>query len=268
MKKYSIIQLKKTLKKIGLKKNDNVFIFPELFRLGMLIEAEDKEDYYSKIIDTILEVVGPKGTIFINTYTFDRSRLNKDYESETSMSTAGALSNYFLKKSSVIRSLHPLFSVSGLGKNAKEVCSNNSTHNYGHLSPYSKMMKINTKILCLGSELIANPFTHVAEYFMGVPYSYNKIFKKKIIKNSKTVKKNFISFVRYMHLKYAFDTVKLKKLLSKEKKMIRSKNINTGRITICESTNYFNFICNILSKDIHGLLIKKIKYKIDQFPYI
>ena len=97
---------------------------------------------------------------------------------------------------------------------------------------------------------------------MGVPYCYNKIFKKSY-KNNKVNNKKFISL-----WKFRFDfNIKLEKLL-KKKKIIKVKNINGGYVSICYSVKYFNFICSILSKDIHGLLEKKPKYKIDSYPYI
>lgn len=266
MKSYSITKFKKTLINLGLKSNDNVLLVPELFRLGKLEDVNNVEEYYSTILNTISKIIGPKGTIFVNTYTFDRSRLNKDFVNETSVSTAGAFSNYFLKKR-IVRSNHPLFSVSGLGKNAKTVCSNNSSHNFGYLSPYYKMMTLNTKILCLGIEMIRNPFSHVAEYFMGVPYCYNKIFKKKVIKNNKVINKKFVSFVKYLNLKFDWDVKKLEKLLIK-KKILKYKKINSGNISICHSAKYFDFICGILSKDIHGLLKKKPNYNLNRYPYI
>lgn len=266
MKSYTIEQLKATLIKLGLKSNDNVLLVPELFRLGKLEGVSNSEEYYSAILNSILKIIGSNGTIFTNTYTFDRSRLNKNFVIENPVSTAGSFANYFLKKN-IVRSIHPLFSVSGLGKNAKTICTNNSSHNYGKQSPYYKMMEINTKILCLGIEMIRNPFSHIAEYSMGVPYYYNKIFKKKVIKNNKVINKNFVSCVRYLNLDITFDTVKLENLL-KKKKIIKYKKINSGYVTICNSMKYYNFICSLLSQNIHGLLKKKPKYNLNSYPYI
>lgn len=223
MKTYNINQLKTTLIKLGLKSNDNVLLVSELFRLGNLEGVSNSEEYYSKILNSVLEIIGSNGTIFTNTYTFDRSRLNKNFVSENSVSTAGGFANYFLKQN-IVRSIHPLFSVSGLGKNAKNICANNSPNNYGKQSPYFKMMEIDTKILCLGIEMIRNPFTHVAEFSMGVPYYYNKIFKKKVIKNNKVINKDFVSCVRYLDLDITFDTLKLENLL-KKKKLLNLKEL-------------------------------------------
>ena len=86
------------------------------------------------------------------------------------------------------------------------------------------MMNIKTKILCLGGDFSRNPFIHVAEYFVGVPYSYNKIFKKKVIKNKKVINKKFIYFVRYINLNIDYDFKKINKILKSNKIFIKKKN--------------------------------------------
>lgn len=265
MESFSTNQLKKVLSELDIKKSDNIFVLPELFRLGKLDKVYDSKKYYSTILDCIIKKVGPTGSIFFNSYTFDRSRLNKNFIVESTSSTSGAMSNLFLKKR-IIRSEHPLFSVAGLGKKSKEVCKDNSIHNYGCQSPFYKMMSLKTKILCLGPEMSRNPFLHMAEYFMGVPYCYNKIFKKNVIKNKKVIKKNFVTFVRYLDLKYEYDFKKLEKIL-KSQKIMKQKKIGSGYISVCDASLYFDHICNILSKNIHGLLVKKPNYKFDKYPY-
>ncbi len=268
MHTYSIELFKKKLKELGIKKNDNLYIVTELFRLGRLENAYNNEKYYSLILDIILKIIGSKGTIFVHTYSFDRSSLekNKNFVSETTKSTLGGLPNLFLKKK-IVRSVHPLFSIGALGKNAKFVCENNSTHNYGNLSPYHKMMNIKTKILCLGSIITNNAFVHAAEHQMSAPYMYNKIFQKKVIKKNKIINKTFISFVEYQHLKIEHDFQKIYKLL-RNQKLVKQKKINNGYISVCDSFSYFNLLCNILLKDIHGLLKKKPTYKLNRYPYL
>ena len=265
MQNFTVNNFQKTLIKLKIKKGDNIFIFPELFRLGKLKGANDSKTYYSSILNKIKNVIGSKGTIFLNTYSFDCSRLNKNFINESTKSTSGSLSNFFLKQN-IIRSNHPLFSVAGLGNKSKDVCKNNSTHNYGYLSPYYKMMKINTKILCLGPEFSRNPFTHVAEYFVGVPYYYNKIFKKKVIKNKKVINKNFISFVRYLNLNFEYDFKKLDKKVILNK-IVKQQKIGSGYISVGDSSIFFNYMCEVLKENIHGLLKKKPNYNIKKHPY-
>ena len=265
MQNFTINNFENTLIKLKIKKGDNIFIFPELFRLGKLEGVYDSQTYYSTILNSIKKIIGSNGTIFLNTYTFDNSRQNKNFINESKNSTSGALSNFILKKK-IIRSNHPLFSVAGLGKKSREICKNNSTHNYGYLSPYYKMMHIKTKILCLGPEFSRNPFTHTAEYFVGVPYNYNKIFKKKVIQNKKVINKKFISFVRYLNLNLEYDYKKIDKKL-KSDKIIKQKKIGSGYITVGDSSNFFDYVCKILTKNLHGLLKKNPNYNLKKYPY-
>ena len=265
MQNFTIKNFKNTLIKLKIKRGDNIFIFPELFRLGKLKDVYNRQKYYSTFLTVIKKIIGPNGTIFLNTYTFDNSRQNKNFIYESKDSTSGTLAKLFLKKK-VIRSNHPLFSVAGLGKKSREICKNNSTHNYGYQSPYYKMMKIKTKILCLGSEFSRNPFKHLAEYFIGVPYNYNKIFKKRVIQNNKMIKKEFISFVRYLHLNIEYDDKKLDKKLKSEK-IIKQIKIGSGYITVGDSSKFFDYVCKILKKNVHSLLKKKPTYSVKKYPY-
>lgn len=265
MKSFTINDFENTLIKLKIKKGDNIYILPDLFKLGKLKDAYDNQKYYSMIFNSIKKIIGTNGTIFLNTYTFDNARQNKDFIYESKNCTSSALSNFFIKKK-VVRSIHPMFSVAGLGKKSREICKNNSTHNFGYLSPFYKMMNIKTKILCLGGDFSRNPFIHVAEYFVGVPYCYNKIFKKKVIKNKKVINKKFIYFVRYINLNIEYDFKKINKILKSNKIFIKKK-IGSGYISVGDSSQYFNNVCKILSNNVHGLLKKNPNYNKKKYPY-
>ena len=128
------------------------------------------------------------------------------------------------------------------------------------------MMDIKTKILCLGGDFSRNPFIHIAEYFVGVPYHYNKIFRKKVIQNKKVINKNFISFVRYHNLNVKYDFKKTNKKL-KSNKIFIQKKMGSGYISVGDSSQFFNCVCKILSNNIHGLLKKKPNYNKKKYPY-
>ncbi len=266
MKYFTKKEFRMVLIQLGLKKNDNIFIFPETFRLGRLIGAKNKEEYFKSLLNEIMKIVGNKGSIFINTYTFDNSRKNKNFIYESKECSSGHFSNHFLRMKNTKRSMHPIYSVCGIGKMKNYVCQNNSTHNYGSLSPYHKMMMINTKVLSLGAEVSRTPFLHCSEYFVGVPYYYNKVFKKKVFKNGKEVQRKFISFVRYLNLNLLYKFKKIE-LNLKKKKIVKIKKLGRGFVSIVDSNSLFNSINQILIKDIHGLLEKNPNYDLKKHPY-
>lgn len=261
MKTYNKIDISKSLKKIGIKKGDHLFINPEIFKLGFYEMKEDnKEAYYGDFISSLKNAVGSRGTLCINSYTFDTLRSNKKFVFESNNTTSGMLSSYFLKQKGVVRSKHPVFSVAAIGHYAKYICSKNSFHNYGYNSPYQKFIKINGKILNIGMEPWRNPFNHVAEYMIGVPYCFNKPTKVKYYINNNEKKILYSSFVRFLNINLSPYYKKIQKEISK-KKIVKKIKLGSGYIYSFSSRKYTDLCLNILKNNqlafIDGELYKK-----------
>jgi len=109
MKLYNTNDIYKALKKIGISKNDVVYICPEIYKLGKLDRAKSKNEYIEVFFKVISEIIGPGGTLVINTYTFQTLRQNKIFKYEKTPSSSGAFSEYVRKKKNSLRSLHPVF---------------------------------------------------------------------------------------------------------------------------------------------------------------
>lgn len=191
MNLYNIIDIYKALKKIGISKNDTVYICPEIYKLGKLNDAKDTKEYTAQFFKVIYDIIGPGGTIAINTYTFQVLREKKIFNYEKTVSSSGIFSEYIRKKKGSLRSVHPVFSVSAIGKNKKNICSNNSLSNYGEGSPYQKFLDLNGKVLNLGMDPWLNPFLHVAEMKAGISTKFSKLSELTYIHNKKRKKKYF-----------------------------------------------------------------------------
>ena len=192
MKKYNKKNIIDTLKKVGLKSGQIVYIDSELFKFGSLYEAKNKNHYYKIFFDSIYEIIGKNGTIATNSYTFQTLRYGKKFIYEKTKCTSGEFSDYIREKRGSLRSQHPVFSVTALGKHKKYLCSNNSSHNYGYNSPYQRFLELDGKVLNLATDPCFNPFLHVAEFLSGVPYFYNKLTKVNYYKNNKKVNSAFV----------------------------------------------------------------------------
>ena len=199
MKSYSKKDIIKSLKKLGLKKGETIYINAHLYKFGNLIHVKNKKNFYKIFYESIQNIIGKNGTIAVNTHTFQVLRNNKTFIYEKTRSTSGEFPEFIRNKKGSLRSDHPVFSVTALGKKKKILCSNNSLHNYGNNSPYHRFLKLNGKILNLGEDPTFNPFLHVAEFLAGVPYFYNKLTKVKYFKNKKKIDKYFSSTVRFLN---------------------------------------------------------------------
>ena len=115
MKTYTVNDVRKSIRKVGIKKGDAVFIFPELYKFGILENIQFNNKLYEIFFKVVSEIIGPKGTICIQSFTFDTLRLNKKFYYNKPESTSGGFSNYILSLKKTIRSNHPAFSVASIG---------------------------------------------------------------------------------------------------------------------------------------------------------
>lgn len=266
MNYYSEKHIDIALKKVGLKKGQIIYINPEIYKFGILKEAKNKNDYFKIFFDKINKVIGKKGTITVNSYSFQTLRYNKKFIHEKTVSSSGRFSEHVRKKKGSIRSNHPVFSVVSYGKNKKKICANNSLSNYGFNSPYHNFLELNGKILNLGMNPAKNPFIHVAEFLSAVPYCYNKLTKVNYTKKNKKIVKYFSSFVRYKNLKIKRNHNKLlKKMITK--KFIKSAPLGYGFVYLFDAQKYVNLVLNLLSKDQFYLFDKKLNFKKGRLPF-
>ena len=256
MNLYNIIDIYKALKKIGISKNDTVYICPEIYKLGKLNDAKDTTEYIAKFFKVIYDIIGPGGTIVINTYTFQVLREKKIFNYEKTVSSSGVFSEYIRKKKGSLRSVHPVFSVSAIGKNKKYICSNNSPSNYGEGSPYQKFLDLNGKVLNLGMDPWLNPFLHIAEMKAGISTKFSKLSELTYIQNKKRKKKIFSNYVRYLSLTNDFDYSSFAKEL-KKKKLIKSAKLGDGKVHSVNASKYVSLLTSLLSNN-QFYLIKKV----------
>tara|TARA_B100001057_G_C22755606_1_gene913628 strand:- start:577 stop:1371 length:795 start_codon:yes stop_codon:yes gene_type:complete len=258
MKIYTVNDIRKAIKNVGIKKNDTVFIFPETYKFGILENIQFHSKVYEVFFNIINEIIGPKGTICIQSYTFDTLRFNKKFYYDKQDSTSGGFSKYILSLKKTVRSNHPAFSVASIGHKSEFISKNNSFHNYGYNSPLEKFLRLNGKILSLGSDYMRNPFNHVAEYMVGVPYYFNKYKNFQTIKNNKMKRQEFTSFVRYLNYELIYEYNKLRSKI-KKKKIVKSSRLGESYVHSFNVNKYFDICLNQLTKDQFSL-INKNKY--------
>ncbi len=185
------IDLIEKFKEIGLNKGDNVIVHASLSSLGYVIGGV--ETIYLAL-DTVL---GLDGTIVVPTQTveitdpstwecpkvpqewFDTIRRNMPpFNINTSYSKAmGEFSNFIRSLPNSVRSSHPVYSFSAIGKLATFITKDQPLNfPLGRNSPLEKLYELNAKVLLIGTDFDSNTSIHLAE---------NYIDRDKIIEKSK-----------------------------------------------------------------------------------
>lgn len=146
-------QLIEDLTKIGINKGDLVAVTLSLKSIGYVQGGPNA------FIDALIETVGPKGTIMMNTFTHSASifSLPKEvYDPKSSIPYTGLVPTTMMKRKDAIRSRHPTCSVTAIGYLADYLTKDHDLKANTYL-PYEKLAKSNGKYLCigLGNRLVA-----------------------------------------------------------------------------------------------------------------
>lgn len=231
---WSKNKLKNFLSKVKIKE-DYIIIHSDV--VGLVFPNFTLEELWN----IIFESFGKNKTYIFPTFSFnDPSKKNWNYN--YTKSDAGVLSEYFRKKISVLRSVHPIHSVAIYGKNFLKIPIKHCSSSFGKNSFWE--WACNNKNVCnisLGLKLNGGAtFVHYSEEHCKVPYrKYIRINPQ--VKNQKNyiIKKKYKYFARNSD-KIINDWEKVQEILIKNNliKIYKSENpkynilkMNTSKVS-------------------------------------
>lgn len=254
MKFVDPADLSNSLRQMGIEKGHTVLIHADISRLGWMKSANGREDVLRTYLQAILEVLGPEGTLAALSCTESYARHNRPYDHESSPSEQGILSEFVRTQPGAVRSLHPLFSVAALGRNAERLCQDDlSPTGFGHGSPFQRLRELDAWILCLGVDLKAMTFVHHVEQTFGVPYGYTKEWCAPVIKSGKPVARRFFAFVRYLGAGIDYDFSRLQNDLMANG-LAESRKVGYGAVWCTRARAVFDFTMDQLRDEPFYLL--------------
>lgn len=149
------------LKELGIKPGDLLVVHSSLSSFGRVDGGADT------VVDSLLEVVAPGGTLVVPTFTSGSGV----FDPLKSPSTSGAITEVLRTRKHAVRSLHPTHSVAAIGPLADGITEgHDQVHAFGRGSPLFKILQARGKILQIGTTHTTNSMIHVAEEIAGVGY--------------------------------------------------------------------------------------------------
>jgi aminoglycoside 3-N-acetyltransferase len=159
------------LRALGLVRGDRVLVHSSLSRIGNV------EGGAEAVVDALLEVLGPEGTLAVPTFPFDGSMLeyllsDPPFDAETTPSKMGAISEAVRRRPGAIRSLEPTHPVSALGPAARLLTHTHarSEGSCDRESPFWRLAELGGKVLLLGVDFRNCTLLHGAEELARVPF--------------------------------------------------------------------------------------------------
>jgi len=149
------------LTELGLAPGDTVVVHSSLSSFGQVDGDADT------VVDALVEVLGPKGTLAVPTFNFEPGV----FDHAATPSIAGKITEAVRARPNAIRSNHPTHSVTVIGLLAETIVEDHEKVDpFARGSALWRAVQVGAKILQLGVTHTTNSTVHVAEEIVGVPY--------------------------------------------------------------------------------------------------
>ena len=128
------------------------------------------------LISSILERLGPDGTLAIQTFDWGFCK-KKKFDIRSSLSETSFLGRVALERSDFIRTQHPIYSFAVAGKYSEELSVLENKSAFGPNSPFAFFYERKGTMLVIDIPLHGSyTFAHFVEEMEGVDYRYKKSF--------------------------------------------------------------------------------------------
>jgi len=159
------VRLITAFREAGLAKGDLVLVHSALRTLGPVEGGADT------VLDALLEILGPEGTLVLPTHTFRVvTAAQPVFHQLLTPSNVGTLSNVFRLRPGVVRGLHPTHSVAAIGPLAGKLLGGHERESTpcSAESPYWRLSEWGGKILIIGVGLNCCTLFHACEELAGM----------------------------------------------------------------------------------------------------
>lgn len=160
-------QLVRQLQELGVGTRDVLLVHSSLKSLGAPCLGPDD------VIDALLQVVGPAGTLLMPALTYAQQPAHI-HSTASTPSHVGIIPETYRRRQGTIRSVHPTHSVCGRGPAAAELLGahRHDSTPCGRQSPFRRILERPADILMLGCGLRPNTTMHAIEELVEPPYLF------------------------------------------------------------------------------------------------
>ncbi len=248
---YRKQDLKNMIKDMGIESTDTVFIHSSMKSIGEVLGGADT------VLDVFMEYL-ETGLLILPTHTWaSMNELHHVYDPNEEPSCVGILTNLFMKRAGVVRSLHPTHSLAVYGKDSKEYMKGEDEVS----TPcavggcYDRLRERNGKILLLGVNHIRNTFIHGVEEILQVPERFTeKPVLFQIVMPDGSLKDS------YMYRHYNQTTPHISEKYSKleqafyDNKVAKKVKFGDADCILCDANGIFQVTKKVLSHQINCLI--------------
>ena len=235
-------QLKRQLREMGLAPTDAVMIHSSMKAIG---EVEGRAD---GVLDALMEYFA-QGLLMLPTHTWSTiNAANPVFDPQTQPSCVGLLTNLFMKRPGVVRSLHPTHSMGVFGPRAAAFVQGeeNAQSPCPPGGAWDRLRQINAKILLVGVTHVNNTFIHVVDEAFDVP---DRLVDEPILLSVKMPDGSLLSRSYYPHKGHV--SMQFDKLRRAYEELGAARNVRFGDAAciLCDANGIFDVTAKVYRHD-------------------
>ncbi|MBE9524768.1 MAG: AAC(3) family N-acetyltransferase [Chloroflexi bacterium] len=209
------------------------------------------------VIDALLTVLGPEGTLIMPTFNFDFCK-GEPWDVRSTPSHMGAITNIVRENPKARRVFHPIYSFAVLGKQAEFLTQDPYKSSYERNSLFGKLRDLDGVIMIVGlSYTNSMTFFHHVEEMEGVDYRYMKAFTGMITdENGKTYEDTFTMLVRDVENGVITEVDPMGELMEKMG-VVSVYQIGAAKVKLMKANQVYDFTAREMRRD------PKLLYQID-----
>ena len=242
MKDVTSEQIEATLVALGVRRGDGLLVHSAIQYLGKPVEGPQI------YLDVILEMLGSEGTLAAPTFNFEFAKGHPYDPLQTPSVGMGVFSELVRCHPLARRTLHPMQSISVIGRHRDELVALDTPCAFDHGSAFERMLELDFKLLLLGAEVQAVSMVHYCEQRANVPYRHWKDFDGTAIIDNIPEKRTYRMFVRDLQIDPQLELLPIERKLREYGKWFEVA-LNYGKIAMCTLKDFVTVTDELLGGD-------------------
>lgn len=216
------------------------------------------------VLRMLLDRVGRAGTILAPAFSYACTEPGSTFTLEATPAETGPLTEFLRSQPEAVRSIHPIFSLAGIGADAVALLGACGRAAFGMGSPFGRFSEFGVRFLCLGVELRrALTYVHHLEQLYGCPHRFNKTFDTEVFAQGRSVPGPWYAYLQYRGFEYTSDISRLQNSLKADGSLAEADwNGRTNQLADVQAVDRVG--CGLLSENSSAFIDRAIEFQFDE----
>jgi aminoglycoside N3'-acetyltransferase len=215
------------------------------------------------VLDVLLSRLGHAGTLLVPSFTYSCGKPGSSFIVESTPSENGPFPEFFRVQPGVTRSIHPIFSLAGVGRDVNALLAGVGRSAFGTNSPFGRFAAHGVRFLCLGVELRNSvTYVHHLEQSYGCPHRYHKTFDTSVTSNGTVTPGPWLAYVAFRGLDYGSDITSLQRALKDRGDLVEAVwNGHPNHLADIDAVNGAGY--ELLARDSGAFVNRRLRFTFD-----